>query len=101
MSIMSNNSSIFAFLAGAAAGAAVTYFLTSEKTAQTREKLAKGAEEVYEKAKKTAVETGEKVKDTASRMTSQAKTAAQKKFAPIREKVIEGLDAAETALENM
>lgn len=60
-----NKCSFFAFLLGSAAGAAATYFLTSEKTAETREKIMKTAEE---------------------------------KFAPVKEKIIEGLDKAEEAL---
>ncbi|MCX4334458.1 MAG: hypothetical protein OSJ55_06215 [Bacteroidales bacterium] len=37
--------SFFAFFAGAAAGAATAYFLSSEKTAETRSKVIKIAEE--------------------------------------------------------
>lgn len=46
---MGNNNSLLAFLFGAATGAAVTYFLLSDKTAEVREKLkAKAEEEILE-----------------------------------------------------
>jgi len=99
--IMSNNSSIFAFLAGAAVGAATAYFLSSEKTAETRRKIAEEAEELYDKVKTTAEETGEKVKAAAGKASRKAKITARRKFGPLKGKVIEGLDAAETALENL
>ena len=64
---MSNNS-LFAFLAGAAVGAATAWFLSSEKTAGTREKI---------------------------------RDLAHEKVDPIKDKIIAGLDAAESSLENI
>ncbi|MDE5890229.1 MAG: YtxH domain-containing protein [Bacteroidales bacterium] len=96
-----SKSSIFAFIAGAAAGAATAYFLSSEKTAETRRKLAEGAEELYGKVKTKAEETGERVKEATHDVTEKAKDTAKKKFGPIKGKIVEGLDAAEAALENL
>ncbi|MCM1177960.1 MAG: YtxH domain-containing protein [Bacteroidales bacterium] len=92
-----SKSTLFAFLAGAAAGAATAYFLSSEKTADTRKKIAEGAEELYGKVKTKAEEAGEKVKEA----THKAKDNAKKKFEPVKGKLVEGLDAAEAALENL
>lgn len=98
---MSSNSSIFSFIAGAAVGAATAFFLCSEKTAEAREKLFSGAEEAYDNIKKTAEETGEKVKKAAQRTKRKAKAVTRRKLNPLKEKVIEGLDAAEAALEKL
>ena len=71
--------SFLAFAFGAAAGAAATYFFTSEKTAETRSRIKAKAEEELEPLKKQFNE----------------------KMDPIKKKVLEGLNKTEQALENL
>ena len=78
--------SLLAFVFGAAAGEAATYFLTSEKTAGTREqvkaKVKEGLEPVKEKFEEKKEEFSEKM-------------------GPVKQKILEGLNKAEEALNNI
>ncbi len=71
--------SLLSFVIGAAAGAAAAYFLSSEKTAETREKIRSKAEKELKPLKKKV----------------------ERKVAPIRKRAVEVLDKVENALENL
>lgn len=74
-----SNRSLLAFLFGAAAGAAATWFLSSERTAELRDQIREKAEAELKPVK-------EKVKQG---------------LKPAREKIISGLDKAEEILEKL
>lgn len=74
-----SNRSLLAFLFGAAAGAAATWFLTSERTEDLRNQLKEKAESELKPVK-------EKVR---------------KGIQPAKEKIISGLDKAEEILEKL
>ena len=96
-----SNKSLFAFLAGAAMGAATAWFLSSEKTAGTRENIREEAEKAYDKVKTAASEAEEKIKDAAHKAGQKICETKHEKLDPIKAKVIEGLDAAENAIQNI
>ena len=75
-------------------GAATAWFLSSEKTAGTREKI-------REEAETAASEAEEKIKDAAHKAGQKICETKHEKLDPIKAKVIEGLDAAENAIQNI
>lgn len=82
-------------------GAATAWFLSSEKTAGTREKIREEAEKAYDKVKSAAADAEEKIKDAVQKAGEKVCEAKHEKVDPIKDKIIAGLDAAESALENI
>ena len=79
-------------------GAATAWFLSSEKTAGTREKIREESEKAYDKVKTAASEAEEKIKDAAHKAGQKI---CETKHEKLEAKVIEGLDAAENAIQNI